>query len=99
MKYYNLTSKECLEKLKSNKNGLSEVEAEKRLKENGHNKLKEAKKESNLAKFLSQFKNLMIIVLLLASIVSFISCFARLMFISLFLLRPFPPAPHAAKSI
>ena len=72
MKYYNLTSKECLEKLKSNKNGLSEVEAEKRLKENGHNKLKEAKKESNLAKFLSQFKNLMIIVLLLASIVSFI---------------------------
>ena len=72
MKYYNLTSKECLEKLKSNKDGLSEVEAEKRLKENGHNKLKEAKKESNLAKFLSQFKNLMIIVLLLASIVSFI---------------------------
>ncbi len=72
MKYYNLTSKECLEKLKSNKDGLSEEEAEKRLKENGHNKLKEAKKESNLAKFLSQFKNLMIIVLLLASIVSFI---------------------------
>lgn len=72
MKYYNLTSKECFEKLKSNKDGLSEVEAEKRLKENGPNKLKEAKKESNLAKFLSQFKNLMIIVLLLASIVSFI---------------------------
>ena len=72
MKVYNLNKEEVLEKLKSNENGLTEEEAKKRLAEDGLNKLKESKKESNLVKFLSQFKNLMILVLLIAAVVSFI---------------------------
>ena len=72
MKFYNLSSEESLNELKSNQEGLSEEEAKKRLIELGPNKLKEAKKESKLVKFLSQFKNLMIVVLLIAAIVSFI---------------------------
>ena len=72
MNDYNLDEEEVIKKLKSSRNGLTEEEAKKRFMKFGPNKLKEAKKESKLAKFLSQFKNLMIIVLLLASIVSFI---------------------------
>ena len=72
MKFYNLSSEESLNELKSNQEGLSEEEAKKRLIELGPNKLKEAKKESKLVKFLSQFKNLMIVVLLIAAIVFFI---------------------------
>ena len=72
MNDYNLDGEEVIKKLKSSRNGLTEEEAKKRFMKFGPNKLKEAKKESKLAKFLSQFKNLMIIVLLLASIFSFI---------------------------
>ena len=72
MNDYNLTEEEVLKKLATTKEGLSEKEAKIRLKQDGLNKLKETKKDSKLKKFLSQFKDLMIIVLLIASIVSFI---------------------------
>ena len=69
---YNLDTEEIIKKLKSDKDGLTEEEASKRLAKFGPNKLKESKKESKFVKFLSQFKNLMIIVLLLAAIISFV---------------------------
>ena len=47
MKFYNLSSEESLNELKSNQEGLSEEEAKKRLIELGPNKLKEAKKNQN----------------------------------------------------
>lgn len=72
MKYYELEALDCLKKLKSNEMGLTEEEAEKRLKFDGKNKLKEAKKQSKLSKFLSEFNDLMIIILLLSALVSFI---------------------------
>lgn len=72
MKFYNLDSDEILETLKTTKDGLTEEEAKQRLKKDGANKLKESEKESKLKKFLSQFKNLMILVLLIAAIISFI---------------------------
>ena len=72
MKFYHLNNKEVLEKLKSNENGLTEEEVLKRLREDGPNKLKEKKQASQIVKFLSQFKNLMILVLLIAALVSFI---------------------------
>ena len=72
MNFYKLSLEEVLEKLKTDKKGLSKQEAKKRLEIDGPNKLVEAKKESKLLKFFNQFKNLMIIVLLIAAIVSFL---------------------------
>ena len=72
MKFYNLTEDEVLREVKTSLNGLTQIEAKKRLKRYGLNKLKESKKKSKLIKFLSQFKDLMIIVLFIAAIVSFI---------------------------
>lgn len=72
MKFYNSNIEEVLKELKTSTNGLSEEEAKNRLAHDGLNKLKEAKKESKFVKFLSQFKDLMIIVLFIAAIVSFI---------------------------
>ncbi len=52
------------------KEGLSQADAEKRLAENGENKLAEGHKKTLFSIIISQFKNLMIIVLLVAGIVS-----------------------------
>ena len=53
------------------KNGLSdEIQAE-RLRENGPNKLQEKKKKSIIRRFFEQFKDVMILILLGASAVSF----------------------------
>lgn len=72
MKYYELDYQDVLKKLNTSEFGLSEEEAENRLKIDGKNKLKEVKKRSKIKKFLEQFNDLMIIILLLASIISFI---------------------------
>lgn len=67
------TTKQLEEVLQTNsKNGLSSEEALKRLKENGYNQLKEAKKESLLIKFLNQFKDTLTLILLVAALVSYI---------------------------
>ena len=53
------------------KNGLSSDEAKKRLEKYGENKLREKKKKSNLARFADQFKDVMILILIAAAVVSF----------------------------
>ena len=50
--------------------GLSSDEVKKRHEENGFNELRGAKKKSLFIKFLEQFKDFMIIVLIIAAIVS-----------------------------
>ena len=50
--------------------GLTEEEAQKRLNEYGPNALKEAKKTPLIVKFLSQFKDFMVIILLIAAVIS-----------------------------
>ena len=70
MNIYNLEKEEVLNKLNTSKEGLTEEEVDVRRKKDGLNKLKEAKKESKLLKFLNQFKNLMILVLFLALVLA-----------------------------
>lgn len=72
MKYYQLSIEETLEELKTNETGLTDIEANERLAIYGKNKLKEAKKQSKIMKFLNEFNDLMIIILCIAAIISFI---------------------------
>lgn len=64
---------ETLEALQSSREGLSTAEAQKRLDEYGYNELEEGQKRGLLAKFLDQFKDLMIIILLVAAALSVIT--------------------------
>ena len=75
--YYNLEMDEVYRILNSDKDGLCNKEANKRLEENGYNKLKEEKQKNILLKFLDQFKNIMILMLLSASIISMIISFCE----------------------
>lgn len=52
--------------------GLSESEASSRLKKHGENKLQERKKKTNIQRFFEQFKDVMILILIVAAIISFI---------------------------
>ncbi|MDE6156367.1 MAG: calcium-translocating P-type ATPase, PMCA-type, partial [Eubacterium sp.] len=54
----------------SGENGLISSEAKKRLEKNGKNKLAEGKKESLIIKFLKQFADPMIIILIVAAVIS-----------------------------
>lgn len=67
---YNKSVKEVLVNVSSTQRGLTDAEAEIRHRRDGVNKLDSAKKQSFFIKFLSQFKNLMIIILILAGIIS-----------------------------
>ena len=69
--YHSKTIGDVIKELQSSKNGLTEKEAEKRLKNNGFNKLNEAKKESNFKKFIKEFKDIMIIILIISAGISF----------------------------
>ena len=65
------TVTETLESLTTNANeGLKSEEIEERRKKYGFNELKAKKKKTILVKFLEQFKDFMIIILIIAAIVS-----------------------------
>ena len=70
MKFYCENIDTVLESTKSSAEGLTTAEAEKRLAENGKNKLKEGKKDSLFVRFLKQLADPMIIILLVAAVVS-----------------------------
>ena len=70
--YYNFDIEEVLTKLETNENGLNDEEVKNRLQKYGKNKLIITNKQSKIKKFLCQFKDIMIIILTLSSIVSFI---------------------------
>lgn len=68
--FYTQADHEVLKKMGSSLDGLSAQEAKKRLESFGENALDEGKKKSILVKFLEQFKDFMIIVLLFAAVIS-----------------------------
>lgn len=72
VKYYRHTVDEVLNKVGSQKTGLTTAEAEERLQRYGKNKLDEAKKTPLIIKFLQQMVNPMIIILIISAIVSLV---------------------------
>ena len=66
-----LRKEEVLRKLNTDeKQGLTEKEVQERQEKYGKNKLQEKKKESFIVKFIKQFNDFMIIILIIASIIS-----------------------------
>lgn len=71
MKFYDAAANSVIEEVKtSSESGLTAAEASERLSQNGKNELDQGKKKSIFVKFLEQFKDAMIIVLLCAAIIS-----------------------------
>lgn len=79
MSYYSEPQQAVLEKLSSSQTeGLSAQEASRRLAQYGPNRLREGKKKTNLQRFFGQFKDVMILILIAAAMVSFvIACVER----------------------
>ena len=76
--WYNKTSEYITKKLETNiVLGLTEQDIQKRREKYGLNEIKEEKKTPLLIKFLEQFKDFMIIVLILAAIVSGVVGYAK----------------------
>ena len=71
--YFNKTGQETLELQKTSAAGLSAEEVERRKEQFGPNKLTEGKKKSVLQVFLEQFKDLMVLILIIAAIISGVS--------------------------
>lgn len=69
--YYAMPMEEILEKLQTTKEGLSDKEAEKRLKENGYNELRNKKTKTILELLWKELTDPMILILIGASILSF----------------------------
>ena len=70
MKFYLEQTESVFSQVKSSESGLSSAEAEKRLSENGKNKLKEGKKKSIFSRVMAQLSDPMIIILIVAAIIS-----------------------------
>ena len=69
--FYMRTAKEIFEILKTDEKGLSGREVEKRLSQYGNNQLEAITKTPKWLKFLLQFKDVLVIILIVAGIMSF----------------------------
>ncbi len=73
MKHYLESTESVLKEVESSASGLTVEEAAKRLEKVGQNKLDEPPKPTLLARFIEQFKNPMILVLIAAAVISAIT--------------------------
>src|SRR5690349_394274 len=69
--WYQLTTEEVLRKLKTSASGLKKDLIPSLQQEFGKNTLKEAKQKSKLAILMNQFKDVMIVILIIAAAISF----------------------------
>ena len=73
MTFYNQSREEVLKTLGTNaEKGLSAAQAKNLIKTHGENRLKEKKKKTTLQRFFDQFKDVMILILIAAAVVSFV---------------------------
>lgn len=78
MEWQSLSREECIRQLKTDpKRGLTVPQVEQRSREYGQNELREGKRPGLIAKFLEQFKDFMVIILLIAAAVSFFTSLFR----------------------
>ncbi|MEM2109903.1 MAG: HAD-IC family P-type ATPase, partial [Candidatus Odinarchaeota archaeon] len=70
--WYSMKEEELYKELKTSPTGLSKEEAKKRLLEYGTNELQRLKRKSKIKLFIEQFKNVLIIILLVAALISVI---------------------------
>lgn len=68
--FYTMSEEDVLKAVSTSKEGLSQAQAKERLETYGPNALQEGKKKTLIAKFFDQFKDFMIIVLLVAALIS-----------------------------
>lgn len=74
MEYYEQTVSDCEKRFNTDiRHGLSEKEAQKRLLRYGRNILEDSKKPSVFARFFEQFNDFMIVILLSAAAISFVT--------------------------
>ena len=71
--FFNRSAQETLDELHTSPSGLSTAEAESRTKTFGPNKLSEGRKKSVAVVFLEQFKDLLVVILTIAAIISLLS--------------------------
>ncbi len=72
-RFYQWESAELLEELQTSLQGLTEQEADHRLQRDGKNELQESKPPHPLMIFLSQFRDLLVVILIAAAIISMVS--------------------------
>ena len=70
MSIYNQTQKEVLEQLSTSMEGLSNEEVKKRQEQYGLNQMNQSKPKSPVLIFLEQYKDLLVIVLICAALIS-----------------------------
>ena len=71
--FYNRTAEQVLDDMDSSRSGLSDAEAAARLQKHGPNALAEEGKKSVVQVFFSQFKDLLVVILIAAAIISMLS--------------------------
>lgn len=71
MQWHMMSIESVLEKLETNKNGITHIDAEARLKHYGLNKLKERERRTALIIFYEQFKSILVLLLVVAAVLSF----------------------------
>ena len=72
-RYFDKTVQQTLEEMQSTTEGLSTQEAARRLEQYGPNQLEEGKKKNAFVVFLEQFKDLLVVILIIAAAISMAS--------------------------
>lgn len=75
MQYFTLNTQKTLEHVGSRLNGLTDSEVAERKKNGMSNKMEETKKQSLVSKFFAQFKDLMVIILIISAVISVVMAF------------------------
>ncbi len=71
--YHSFDADECIEKLNSRENGLQKEEVNKRFEKFGPNELEEKEQTSILQLIIKQFKDFLVLILIIAAVIAFLS--------------------------